>query len=134
MNRLGAEIGRLRKELGITQKQLAKLVGVSEGFIIDVESGRRILNEDLIKKFSRVLRGEVGKLELYEPNQDKPEPDRNVVKVVEKPVQDIWNDALSGILMTVPVYRYKMDKAVDAKQLPIIQNKVEAFPRIKCSI
>jgi len=25
----------------------------------------------------------VGKLELYEPNQDKPEPDRNVVKVVE---------------------------------------------------
>jgi len=56
MNRLGAEIGRLRKELGITQKQLAKLVGVSEGFIIDVESGRRILNEDLIKKFSRVLR------------------------------------------------------------------------------
>jgi len=104
---------------------------VSEGFIIDVESGRRILNEDLIKKFSRVLRGEVGKLELYEPNQDKPEPDRNVVKVVEKPVQDIWNDALSGILMTVPVYRYKMDKAVDAKQLPIIQNKVEGFPKDK---
>jgi len=134
MNRLGAEIGRLRKELGITQKQLAKLVGVSEGFIIDVESGRRILNEDLIKKFSRVLRGEVGKLELYEPNQDKPEPDRNVVKVVEKPVQDIWNDALSGILMTVPVYRYKMDKAVDAKQLPIIQNKVEGFPKDKVAI
>jgi len=53
------------------------------------------------------------------------------VKVVEKPVQDIWNDALSGILMTVPVYRYKMDKAVDAKQLPIIQNKVEGFPKDK---
>jgi len=33
--------------------------------------------------------------------------------------------------MTVPVYRYKMDKAVDAKQLPIIQNKVEGFPKDK---
>ncbi|HOM03052.1 MAG TPA: XRE family transcriptional regulator [Acetivibrio sp.] len=131
MNRLGSEIARLRKELGITQKQLAKLVGVSEGFIVDVESGRRILNEELVKKFSRVLRGEVVKLDLYEADQNKPEPDENVVKVVEKPVQDIWNDALSGILMTVPVYRYKMDKAVDTRQLPIIHNKVEGFPKDK---
>ncbi|GAE90600.1 helix-turn-helix domain-containing protein [Acetivibrio straminisolvens] len=131
MSRLGSEIGRLRKELGITQKQLAKLVGVSEGFIIDVESGRRILNEDLVKKFSRALRGEVGKLELYEVEQNKPEPDGNVVKVVEKPIQDIWNDALSGILMPVPVYRYKMDKAINTKQLPIIHNKVEGFPKDK---
>ncbi|HHV29488.1 helix-turn-helix domain-containing protein [Acetivibrio mesophilus] len=131
MSRLGSEIGRLRKELGITQKQLAKLVGVSEGFIADVESGKRILNEDLVKKFSRALRGEVGKLELYEAEENKPEPDANVVKVVEKPVQDIWNDALAGILMPVPVYRYKMDKSVDTKQLPIIHNKVEGFPKDK---
>lgn len=129
MSRIGSEISRLRKELGITQKQLAKLVGVSEGFIVDVETGKRILNEDLIKKFSRALRGEVGKLELYEAEENKPEPDKNVVKVVEKPVQDIWNDALAGILMPIPVYRYKMDKSIDTKQLPIIHNKVEGFPK-----
>jgi len=50
------------------------------------------------KEIFQSIAGEVGKLELYEPNQDKPEPDRNVVKVVEKPVQDIWNDALSEFL------------------------------------
>ena len=132
-NRMGLEISKLRKELGITQKQLGKILGVSEGFIIDVESGRRILNEDLIKKFSKALRGEVGKLDIYEVEEKayRPEPQKNVVKVVEKPVQDIWNDALAGVLMTVPVYNYKMEKQLEIKQLPIINNKVEGFAKDK---
>lgn len=132
-NRMGLEISKLRKELGITQKQLGKILGVSEGFITDVESGRRILNEDLIKKFSKALRGEVGKLDIYEVEEKayRPEPQKNVVKVVEKPVQDIWNDALAGVLMTVPVYNYKMEKQVEIKQLPIINNKVEGFAKDK---
>lgn len=132
-SRMGMEINKLRKELGITQKQLGKIVGVSEGFIIDVESGRRILNEDLIKKFSKALRGEVGKLDVYETDENayKPEPKKNVVKVVEKPVQDIWNDALSGVLMAVPVYNYKMEKQAQVKQFPIINNKIEGFAKDK---
>lgn len=132
-NRMGSEISKLRRELGITQKQLGKIVGVSEGFIIDVEAGRRILNEDLVKKFSKALRGEVGKLDIYEADENtyKPEPKKNVVKVVEKPVQDIWNDALSGVLMAVPVYNYKMEKQDIVKQLPIINNKVEGFAKDK---
>lgn len=132
-NRMGLEISRLRKELGLTQKQLGKTIGVSESFIIDVEAGRRILNENLIKKLSKVLRGEIGKLDIYESENsiNKPEPQKNVVKVVEKPVQDIWNDALAGVLMTVPVYNYKMERQAEIKQLPIINNKVEGFAKDK---
>lgn len=132
-SRMGMEISKLRKELGITQKQLGKIVGVSEGFIVDVESGRRILNEDLIKKFSKALRGEVGKLDIYDSEEKayRPEPQKNVVKVVEKPVQDIWNDALAGVLMSVPVYNYKMEKQVEIRQLPIINNKVEGYAKDK---
>lgn len=132
-NRMGLEISKLRKELGLTQKQLGKAIGVSESFIIDVEAGRRILNEELIKKLSKVLRGEIGKLELYESENNvyKPEPQKNVVKVVEKPVQDIWNDALAGVLMTVPVYNYKMERQAEIRQLPIINNKVEGFAKDK---
>lgn len=133
MSRMGLEISRLRKEIGMTQKQLAKIVGVTEGFIVDVEAGKRILKEDLIKKVSKALRKEVDRLDIYEDEQvkNKPEPDKNVVKVVEKPVQDIWNDALAGVLMPVPVYTYKMDKAIETRQLPIISNKVEGFPKDK---
>ncbi|MFZ5987941.1 MAG: S24 family peptidase [Bacillota bacterium] len=132
MSRMGLEISKLRKEIGMTQKQLAKIVGVSEGFIIDVEAGKRVLKEDLIKKISKALRREVDKLDLYQAEENnKPEPDKNVVKVIEKPVQDIWNDALAGVLMPVPVYTYKMDKAIQTKQLPIISNKVEGYPKDK---
>lgn len=132
-NRMGLEISRLRKELGLTQKQLGKIIGVSESFIIDVEAGRRILNEDLVKKLSKALRGEIAKLDIYETenNTYKPEPQKDVVKVVEKPVQDVWNDALAGVIMTVPVYNYKMERQTEVKQLPIINNKVEGFAKDK---
>lgn len=133
MSRMGNEISRLRKEIGMTQKQLAKLVGVTEGFIIEVEAGRKVLNGELSVKISKALRHEVGNLDVYESEARlyKPEPDRKVVKVIEKPVQAVWNDALAGVLMPVPVYNYKMDNVLDTKQLPIIANKVEGFPKDK---
>ncbi|NLD49013.1 MAG: helix-turn-helix transcriptional regulator [Clostridiaceae bacterium] len=132
MSRMGSEIARLRKEVGMTRKQLAKAIGVTEAFIVNVEAGKRIIKEDLIGKISKALRQEVGKLNLYDDEKDnKPEPDRNVVRVVEKPVQDVWNDALSGILMAVPVYNYKMEKLAETRQLPIVSNKVEGFPKDK---
>lgn len=133
MNRMGSEISRLRKEVGMTQKQLAKLVGVTENFIIDVEAGRKILNGDLITKISKALRKKAGKLDLFQEDESiqRPEPEKNVVKVIEKPVQDTWNDALAGVLMNVPVYTYNMDKALDTKKLPIIANKVEGHPKDK---
>ncbi|NLV35419.1 MAG: helix-turn-helix transcriptional regulator [Clostridiaceae bacterium] len=133
MSRIGSEISRLRKEAGMTQKQLGKLVGVTERFIDEVESGKKVMNSDLIARVSKVLRQEAGNLELYseEEIRSRPEPDMKVKKVIEKPVQQIWTDALAGVIMTVPVYDYKMDKAVAAKQLPIISNKVEGCPKDK---
>jgi transcriptional regulator with XRE-family HTH domain len=133
MSRMGLEVGRLRKEIGMTQKQLAKLVGVTEGFIAEVEAGRKVLNGDLAAKISKALRQEVGKLDLYEgeENYNIPEPKKDVVKVIEKPVQAVWDNALAGVLMAVPVYGYKMDKSLGAKQLPIIANKVEGYPKDK---
>ncbi|KNY30449.1 helix-turn-helix domain-containing protein [Pseudobacteroides cellulosolvens] len=132
MSRLGNEISRLRKEVGMTHKQLAKIVGVSKAFIIDVESGKKILSEDLVNKISKALRKEIGKVDLYDDEKyNKPEPDPKVVRIVEKPVQDVWNDALAGVLAAVPVYNYKMDKALNTKKMPIISNKVEGYPKDK---
>jgi|AGTN01.1.fsa_nt_gi Helix-turn-helix. len=78
MSRMGLEISRLRKEVGMTQKQLAKLVGVTESFIMEVEAGRRVLNADLSAKISKALRHEVGTLEIYENDEKiyRPEPDK----------------------------------------------------------
>lgn len=133
MSRMGSEISRLRKEAGMTQKQLAKLVGVTERFIEEVETGKKVLNSDLIVRVSKALRKEVGKLDIYDEEEvsRRPEPDKNVKKVIEKPVQAVWTEALAGVIMTVPVYDFKMDNAVGSKQLPIIANKVEGYPKDK---
>ncbi len=133
MSRIGTEIARLRKEAGMTQKQLAKQVGVAERFIDEVESGKRVMNSDLINRVSKALRQEAGKLELYDDEEvrQRPEPDTNVKKVIEKPVKEIWTDALAGVIMSVPVYDSRMDKALEVRQLPIIANKVEGYPKDK---
>lgn len=133
MSRIGSEIIRLRKEAGMTQRQLAKLVGVAESFIDEVENGKKVMNSELINRVSKALRQEVGKMDLFDEEEVKrrPEPDKTVKKVIEKPVQEIWSDALAGVIMTVPVYGYKMDKALLFKQLPIISNKVEGCPKDK---
>jgi len=133
MSRMGSEISRLRKEAGMTQKQLAKLVGVTERFVEEVETGKKVLNSELIVRVSKALRQEVGKLDLYDEEEvsRRPEPDKNVKKVIEKPVQAIWTDALSGVIMAVPVYDCKMENAVGSKQLPIISNKIEGFQKDK---
>jgi len=133
MSRMGSEITRLRKEAGMTQKQLAKLVGVTERFIGEIETGKKVLNSDLIIRVSKALRQEVGKLDLYDEEEvsRRPEPDKSVKKVIEKPVQAIWTDALAGVIMAVPVYDCKMENTAGSKQLPIIANKVEGFQKDK---
>ena len=125
---MGVEISRLRKELGLTQKELAKRVGVTEKFIMEIETGRKIVKDSVVKRISQVLRKEVGNLDIYD---DKPEPNINVEKVVETPVQDIWDDALSGVIMNIPIFNYKMDKVLGTRKLPIIANKVEGLPKDK---
>jgi len=133
MSRMGSEISRLRKESGMTQKQLAKLVGVTERFIDEVETGKKILNSGLIIRVTKALRQEVGNLDLYDEAEvrSRPEPDTKIKKVIEKPVQEIWTDALAGVIMSVPVYNYNMNITMEPKQLPIIANKVEGHPKDK---
>lgn len=129
MSRIGSEIIKLRKEKGMTQKQLGKLVGVSEGFIDEVEAGKRVLNGDLLVRITKVLGQAEDKYDLYDIKDGATV--QVPIKVVPKPVQQVWNDALEGVLKTVPVFDYKMDKAIDTKQLPIISNKVEGYPKDK---
>lgn len=51
----GARLSRLRKERGMTQVELAKKIGLTQGLITNYESGRLRLNADLICRFSQAL-------------------------------------------------------------------------------
>lgn len=133
MSRMGVEISRIRQEKGLSQKQLGKLVGVSEGFIAEVETGRRVLNGDLASRITRALGKEDDRYDLYETAEGTREDTavKTPVKAVPLPVQQVWSDALGSILKIVPIFEYSMDKTVSTRQLPIVSNKVEGQPKEK---
>ncbi|NLB22723.1 MAG: helix-turn-helix transcriptional regulator, partial [Clostridium sp.] len=53
MSRVGENIRKVREASGMTEKTLAKNLGVAERFIIDVEGGRRVMNESMIQRCSK---------------------------------------------------------------------------------
>ncbi len=151
MSRIGQEINKLRLQKGMSPKQLAKKLGVSEGFVLDIETGKKIINDDMIGRVSKALDFELGPIGLFASddlasikNEDTGRSVRTTVNTGSKasvnitpkaasqqPIQEVWDDAFGNILKTVPIYDYKMDGIVDKKLLPIEKNKVEGFAKEK---
>lgn len=137
MSRIGSEVSRLRREKGYTQKQLAKLLGVSEGYIDEVESGKRVLKDSLISRVYRILGQQADNEDAYDggeaDKQARPVKTtaKATVKAAPPPVQQVWNNALDAILKTVPVYDYKLEGSLGTRQLPVISNKIEGYPKEK---
>lgn len=132
MSRIGSQIVSIRNQKGITQKQLAKKLGLSEKIVSELESGKRIINEDLIKKISKVLGQDIDDTIIYDNEEitDKEDfQDDNGFK--EEKIQEKWSDALSSILKSVPVYDYSLNKILYTKQLPIVSNKVDGYSKDK---
>lgn len=150
MSRIGQEINKVRLQKGMSLKQLAKKLGVSESFILDIETGKKIINDEMIGRVSKALDFELGPIGLFASEDKLAETEKGTRTVVvsktaatiaaqmkqqnqqqNQPVQEIWDDAFGNILKTVPVYDYRMDRLIDKKLLPIEKNKVEGFQKEK---
>ncbi len=147
MSRLGELLRNERLSRKMTLKQVAKLGGVSEGYLKDVEEGKRIIADDqarrILKKMGLKEHNEVGfslddiaatvDLETVSPKTPVSKPAKAVRKDAEtvyeskndEPVTgSVWLDALSSVLKRVPVYNAVM-KEVDHRLLPIMDGRIE---------
>ncbi|MCX8132074.1 MAG: helix-turn-helix domain-containing protein [Clostridia bacterium] len=134
MSRIGSRINSVRTAKGITQKQLAKMVGVAEKFIIEVESGKKVLSDDLIKRVSKALGEEISEMmlpisDVVPEKQEK--SSKTPAKLPQPEVQKVWNDAFESVLKAVPVYDYSIDKVLHTKQLPVVSNKIDGYAKDK---
>ena len=151
MSRLGDLLRTERLRRKMTLKQVAKLSGVSESFLKDVEEGKRIIADDharrILKKIVLTEQTEQGftlddiaatvDLETVKPSTQQlvaPKPQRipeESVTVYHDDESDkgqvqgsVWLDALTSVLKRVPVYNAVM-KEVDHRLLPILDGRIE---------
>lgn len=139
MSRIGKQIQAIRIEKNLTHKQLAKKVGVAAKNIMDLETGLKIPNEDLIRRLSKALGKDINDSFLVTNDEDEQDTKKTKKespfkkKVKEEPVviNDMWKGALNSLLATIPVYKYDMKSVVETKQKIIVDGKVEGFSKDK---
>lgn len=147
MSRLGdlLHLERTRRKLSL--KQVAKMCGISDKYLQDVESGSRIIPDDqarrILKKMGLEQTSEAAftlddiaatvDLQAAISPTPKQTPNRQEQRQDAEPVKadgSIWLDALRGVLQHVPVYNAVM-KEVDSRLLPVKNGKIEGAPAEK---
>ncbi|WP_392485987.1 S24 family peptidase [Haloimpatiens sp. FM7315] len=135
MSRIGEKIQQIRNQKGISAKELSKKLGVAEKFVVEVELGRKVMNEVLIEKVSKILGENLNDLTLNyveDKNEDKVEAMHKKFHPNEKnAMSEEWTDALSSILKPVPVYDYSLKKVLEKRKLPVFSNKIEGYNQDK---
>ena len=132
MSRVGDRIKQVRETKEVSQKQLGKKIGVSEGFINEIELGRKVINEKLLEKISKILGEEIEDRSVaFEDAPQREESNPKLDRPIAGKVNEVWNDAFSSVLKDVAIYKYDLVKAIGMKQMPIISNKVEGYAQDK---
>ncbi|KRQ86748.1 anaerobic benzoate catabolism transcriptional regulator [Caloramator mitchellensis] len=127
MNRIGKRIEEARNKSSISVKELAKKLGVSPGYIMDIETGKRIISEDMIKRIEKLLNVNLDE-DIFE---EITEPIENIKAVENLPINREIEEAFSHILKKIPVCDVYLKEIYDYKFLPVIDKKVEGYNQDK---
>lgn len=134
MSRVGQRIKEARLKSGMSQKVLAKKLGVAEKYINDVELGRKVVQEAFIDKAAKILNADLNDINMVVTDEALME-ERKTLEVNKKTkkveVAEVWNDAFASVLKSVPIFDYTLNSIKGKKELPVHSNKVEGFPQDK---
>jgi len=135
LSRIGKKINEERVKLGLTHKQLGKKCGVSESFIMEIETGKKIINDKMLEQLSKILGKNFEENTILETKIQEPIINQPSTKNIDMPVkarQDIqpleqWEEALSGIIKCVPILDANLKETRKSRNFPIIDRKVEGY-------
>lgn len=134
MSRVGQRIKEARLKSEMSQKVLAKKLGVAEKYINDVELGRKVVQESFIDKAAKILNTDLNDINMVVTDEALME-ERKTLEVNKKPKKvettEVWNDAFASVLKSVPIFDYSLNNIKGKKELPVRSNKVEGFPQDK---
>lgn len=140
MNPIAKKIQEARLKAKMTEKELAKKCGLSAPYIIQIESGRKIINETaaaaILKVFGETMESSYAAyIEETDktPVQAAPRP---AVQPKAAPVQEVvqvepnaqWAGALTSIIKEFQITDLRSGKMVGKKELPVLNKKIESIP------
>ena len=138
MSRVGEKIKEARLKSGLTQKALAKKLGVSDKFINEVEIGKRVVQENFIERASKLLNVDLNDISmvvtdeaLMEERKEEKAREKENKKVSPKTLGEtsaVWTEAFSSVLKKVNIYDYSLNNVLEDKKLPNYSGKIEGFP------
>jgi transcriptional regulator with XRE-family HTH domain len=146
MSRLGETIKRARVGAGLSEKALGKKCGFAEKFIVEIESGARIVSDEQAQRILKTLgvKNPVStELEVAAepPVRLRPRPKPYVLPAEAETARDaagaekarageadaptdLWLNALSGVVKRVPVVG-EDSVVIDHVLMPVIDGKIE---------
>lgn len=125
------QLARLKKNM--TSKALGKKVGLTAGYIEQVEAGKKIINASVASRIFKELGiNEDALSQEAIARTQAPKPIKKVVKPKKVTHHSIdhapsWNKALDNILRHYPVYDAHTKKQVDEKLVATLDAKVEGY-------
>ncbi|MDO5517537.1 MAG: helix-turn-helix transcriptional regulator [Clostridium sp.] len=133
MSRVGENIKKAREKSGLTVKALAKKLGVAEKYLNEVEMGRKVAPESFIDKAAKVLKADLNDISMVVTDKDLMEEKKTFKELPKKNAEtsEVWTDAFSSVLKSVPVYNYSLSNKKGSKELPVHSNKIEGYPQDK---
>lgn len=133
MNPIALKIREARIKANMSEKELAKKCAVAPNYIIQIESGKKIINEKTAETILAVFGEKVG-FDFFDSIVEEEEKKVEVKKEVVKPdfydvePNDQWAGALANIIKKFPIHEVSTDKIVGYRELPILGRKVEGIP------
>ena len=133
MSRVGENIKQAREKSGLTVKALAKKLGVAEKYLSEVEMGRKVAPESFIDNAAKILKADLNDISMVVTDEALMEERKNLKELPKRNIEnsEVWTDAFSSILRSVPIYNYSLSNKKGSKEMPIHSNKIEDYPQDK---
>ncbi|MDW7672491.1 MAG: helix-turn-helix transcriptional regulator [Bacillota bacterium] len=139
MNPIAETLRKERLRAGITEKVLARKCGLTESYVKQVESGKKVVSEQAAEKMLQVLGAESDVLQqganIQHVAEDdiKPSTGQQTVQKETKTIQPIepnaqWSDALAHIIKRFPIENLSTGKVAGYKELPLLGKKIDGCP------
>jgi transcriptional regulator with XRE-family HTH domain len=129
MNRLAQKIKDARIKSKMTEKELAAKAGVQLSYLLQVESGKKVINEQMAEKILSVMGEEIQFIPDDQPEPEKVKAKTSVPREAVKPITPNaqWESVLAGVIQKYPVTGEVSGKVLDYKELSIVHKKIDGI-------